>query len=303
MKIIVAGGTGFVGKALVKRLIEEKHQVVVLSRRADAFKNMPLANLKVELWDSKTAGIWVSQLDGADAVVNLAGENIAGKRWTPKQKEILRSSRLNATQALVDALARAKRRPEVLINASAVGYYGSVETGAVREDAPKGSGFLADLCAEWEAAARKASSTTRVVILRFGVVLEKDGGALPKFLTPFRFFAGGPLGSGRQAFPWVHRADVIGAILYSLQNPSVLGVYNMTAPGALTMKEFCSVLGKVMNRPSWAAVPEPALKLLLGEMAEMLITGQKAVPDRLEQAGYHFRYPQAEQALTNILQK
>lgn len=304
MKIVLAGATGFIGRALVKRLLEDRHQVVVLSRRVDAFKDIASPDLKVESWDGKTAGAWAFQLEGADAVVNLAGEGVADARWSAARKDVLRESRLNSTRALVAALCACRQKPSVLVNASAVGYYGDVPEGDVPESAPKGRGFLADLCAEGEAEAMKAAACgARVVTLRIGVVLEKDGGALKKFLPPFRFFVGGPLGSGRQYFPWVHRADVVGAIEHALKNRELSGPANVAAPGILTMKGFCSVLGRSLGRPSWAPVPGFALKLLLGEMAGMLLTGQKALPTRLEQTGYRFRYPDASSALADILRK
>ncbi len=303
MKIVLSGATGFIGRALVRRLLEDGHQVVVLSRRVDAFKEMSSAALKVEAWDGQTKGAWASIIEGVDAVVNLAGESIAGARWTAARKKALRDSRLNSTRAVVAAIGMAAQKPVLFVNASAVGFYGNVPNGEVTENSLKGSGFLPNLCAEWEDEAKKAEAFgVRVVLLRLGIVLEKEGGALPKFLTPFHFFAGGPLGSGRQYFPWVHRGDVVGAILFVLQNPSLSGAFNVTSPGILTMKDFCSALGRSIGRPSWAPVPSFVLKALLGEMSEMLLTGQKALSARLQQAGYRFRYPEAETALRNILQ-
>ncbi len=304
MKIVLAGATGFIGRALVRRLLEEGHTVTILSRRANAFREYPSKDLKVEAWDGQTAGAWVSVLEGADAIVNLAGESIAGGRWTPARKKALRDSRLNSTRALVAAIAKASQKPKSLVNASAVGYYGDVPNGDVTENSLKGRGFLPDLCDEWEAEAKKAeASGLRVVLLRLGVVLEREGGALEKFLTPFSLFIGGPLGSGRQFFPWVHRGDVVGAILYTLQNAELSGAFNVASPGILTMRQFCSALGRAMGRPSWAPVPGFVLKVMLGEMSEMLLGGQRAIPARLEKAGYKFRYPEAESALRQILQK
>jgi hypothetical protein len=304
MKIVIAGGSGFIGKILVRRLLDQNHQVVVLSRQIDAFKNTPSANLKVDWWDAKTLGGWTSHLNGADAVVNLTGAGIADKRWTAGRKNVLRTSRFDSTRILVSAISRCDQQPKVLLNASAVGYYGAVAAGNVTEDSPRGKGFLSDLCGAWEAEAKKAESAqTRVVLLRIGIVLEKEGGALQKFIPPFQFFMGGPLGTGNQYFPWVHREDVVGSILYVLENPSVSGPVNVTAPEVLTMKEFCSALGKAMGRPSWAKVPEPALRILLGEMAQMLVTGQRAVPKKLSESGYRFRYEKAEDALSQIFKK
>lgn len=304
MRIVLAGATGFIGRALVRRLLEDGHTVTILSRRVDVFREYPSAALKVEAWDGQTTGAWVSVLEGADAVVNFAGESIAGGRWTAARKKVLRDSRLNSTRVLVEALAAAKQKPKLLVNASAVGYYGDVPNGDVTENSLKGAGFLPDLCTAWESEAKRAEfSGLRVVLLRLGVVLEKEGGALEKFLPAFNFFVGGPLGSGRQYFPWVHRGDVVGVVLYALQNPSLSGVFNVSSPGILTMSDFCSVLGRVMGRPSWAPVPRFVLRTLLGEMSEMLLTGQKAIPARLERAGYRFRYPEAESALRQILKK
>lgn len=280
------------------------HQVVVLSRQIDAFKSTPSANLKVEWWDAKTLGRWISHTEGADAVVNLTGAGIADKRWTAARKEVLKTSRLDSTRILISSIKRCVQKPKVLVNASAVGYYGSVESGDVTEDSPQGKGFLAELCGAWEAEAKKAEAVgLRVVLMRTGIVLEQGGGALQKFIGPFRSFMGGPLGSGKQYFPWVHREDVIGAILYSLDNPSMSGPVNVTAPGVLTMKEFCWVLGEAMGRPSWAPVPEFALRILLGEVAGMIATGQKAVPKKLLESGYHFCFEAAQDALSQILKK
>lgn len=304
MKIVLAGATGFVGRALVKRLLEGGHELVVLSRRVDAFKDTLSPKLKIEPWDGRTAGAWASRLDGTDAVVNLSGEGIADKRWTKGRKLALRSSRLDTTRALVSAITSVSKKPSVLVNASAVGFYGPVEKGDVTETAPKGSGFLADLCAQWEWEAKKAeASGLRVVMLRFGVILEKEGGALLKFLLPFRLFAGGPLGSGRQYFPWIHRGDAVGAVIHAIEKPSLSGPVNVTAPGSATMGEFCEALGAVMHRPSWAPVPELILRPLLGEVAGMLVTGQRAVPKKLQESGYRFRYPDVRTALTHILRK
>ncbi len=301
-KIVISGATGFVGRILVKRLLDQNHHVIVLSRRTDAFKNERSQNLTVDWWDGKSLGLWTSQLDGADAIINLSGEGIAGKRWTAPQKEILKNSRLDATRALISAATYASKKPKTFINASAVGYYGSVKSGEVTEDFPKGDDFLANLCAQWEEEAKKAQSLgARVVLIRIGIVLEKEGGALKKFIPPFRFFVGGPLGSGDQFFPWVHREDLIGIILYALQNSSLSGPVNAVSPGILTMKEFCAELGQAMKRPSWAPVPAFALKILLGEMADMVITGQKAVPKRLQEEGYRFLYPDIKTSLASIL--
>lgn len=301
MKIIISGGTGFIGKSLLEALAKEGHELLALIRQGSTALN-DVPNVRRVVWDGKTLGDWAASLEGADAVINLAGEPIAGKRWTKEQKALLRSSRLDTTKILVEALSKTKKRPQVYINASAVGYYGPVLHNVISESYRKGSGFLADLCAEWEEAANGAASLgIRTVILRIGIVLEHGGGALAKMLPPFQFFMGGPLGSGTQWFPWIHRDDVVGIFLHVLHDKTLQGPVNTTAPQPVTMSEFCSLLGKVMGRPSWAPVPAFVLKMLLGDMAEMLLTGQRTVPEKLLNAGYKFKYPSLLGALEGIL--
>lgn len=256
----------------------------------------------LEKWDAEKDGPWSQSIDGAQAVINLTGEPIAAKPWTPHQKRLLLTSRINSTKAIVQAIAKAKIKPAVLINASAVGFYGNVPEGDVTEMNHAGEGFLADVCSAWEKEALKAADYgVRVVLLRIGIVMEMGGGALAKMLPPFKMFAGGPLGSGKQWFPWIHRDDIVGAILFALKNPAISGPINLTAPTPVRMNEFCSELGRAMGRPSWAPVPGFALKLLLGEMSEMLLNGQKVIPQKLLQAGYKFKYPDLRESLRTIL--
>ena len=304
MKIVLTGGTGFVGKALLPKLIDAGHEVSLLSRSERRTNSSSHPALRTFAWDAKTQGVWSKEIDGADAVINLAGESIAAKRWTATQKELLLNSRIDSTRALVEAIARSQKKPAVLINASAVGFYGNVDEGDVTELHPNGKDFLAHVCARWEEEARKAENlNVRTVLLRFGVILEKGSGALEKFIPPFQFFIGGPLGSGRQWFPWVHREDTAEVILFSLQNQALAGAVNVTAPEVVTMKEFCRHLGRAMRRPSWALVPGFALRLLLGEMAGMILGGQRAVPKKLLEAGYTFRHPGVQEALDSIFRK
>ncbi|MBI1807899.1 MAG: TIGR01777 family protein [Ignavibacteria bacterium] len=299
MKIVIAGGSGFIGRALVGHLVETHHQVVILTRDP---RKVSTRETEIEQWDGKTLGPWANCIDGAEAVINLAGELIAGKRWTEKQKARILHSRVEATRVIVAAIIAAKKKPEVLINSSGVGYYGNVEFGDVTESYPRGNDFLADVCYRWEHEAVAAEQCgVRVALLRCGVVLEKDGGALRKFLFPFKMFVGGPLGSGKQWFPWVHRDDVLGIIAYALQSTSLAGPVNVAAPHAVTMREFCRILGSVMHRPSWAPVPGFFLRGALGEMAEMLLTGQRVVPKKLEEGGFKFQFPTLDAALTDIL--
>ncbi|MCB9799350.1 MAG: TIGR01777 family protein [Candidatus Omnitrophica bacterium] len=300
MKIILTGGTGFIGRPLVNQLVAKGYSVVLLTRNPSGIKETKGA-VEAHYWDGRSNGPWAAALEGADAVINLAGEPIAAKRWTLKQKERIISSRVDAAYAIVNAIRSCEHKPKVLINASAVGYYGNVDDGDIDESHDRGKGFLAQTCDLWEQAAAQAESMgIRTVYLRIGVVLERGGGAIEKMILPFRLFAGGPLGSGKQWFPWIHRDDMIGIVLYSLENTSVRGPVNATAPGPVTMKGFCSALGKVMRRPSWAPVPGFILRLMLGEMSEMLLDGQKVIPEKITKAGYQFKYPDIRSALKVI---
>lgn len=282
MKVVLSGGRGFVGRAINNALTKQGHQVVLLDR------NLAFG----------------PQVEGSDAIINLAGEPIAGKRWTAKQKEKILSSRVETTRAIVQAIATLRNKPRVLINASAIGYYGTRDPSVATESSPKGEGFLAEVCVAWEDAAKEAEALgLRVVLLRLGIVLEKEGGAMAKMLPPFRLFIGGPLGSGRQAFPWVHRDDVVSAALYILKEEGISGPVNAVAPEQVTMREFCKVLGRAMHRPSGAAVPAFVLKTLMGEMVEMFLKGRPVAPKRLSEMGYKFRFPQLEGALSSILAK
>jgi uncharacterized protein len=302
MRVVVTGGSGFIGSALIARLGAEGHDVVLLTRNPEAARLKLGAQANIDRWDGKNAGSWEAHIDGADAVVNFAGEPLDAKRWSPQQKERIISSRVNATTAIVNAIEKAKRKPSVLVNASGVGYYGPVENGEVTEEAPRGKDFLSQTTFEWETAARKAeASGVRTVVLRIAVVLGDNGGALKKLLIPFKLFVGGALGSGRQWFPWVHRDDLLGAISFVMENSDMAGPVNVVAPESVTMREFCAALGKVLHRPSWVPVPAFFLKLLLGEMSDMVLAGQRAVPKALERHGFKFKFPHLSSTLADIL--
>jgi uncharacterized protein (TIGR01777 family) len=301
MTIIVAGGTGFIGNALVERLLQERHNVVLLTRNPSKVEQSR-PNLRVEEWDAKTIGPWGEDMNRADAIINLTGEIIAGKRWTKRQKEVILRSRVDATRALVQAIEQASKKPSLLISASAAGFYGNVPSGDVPESFPRGTDFLAAVCGHWEEEALAAAkSGVRVLTPRLGVVLAHDGGALARMLLPFKFFIGGPLGNGKQWFPWIHRDDVVDGILFLLQSSTISGAVNFVAPEPLTMKEFSRRIGEILHRPSWAPVPSLALRILLGEMADMLLTGQRVIPKKLIDDGYVFRYPSLASALREIV--
>jgi uncharacterized protein (TIGR01777 family) len=304
MNVLVAGGTGFIGSTLVRRLLRDGHTVILLSRDPHSVRDLDAKLIQIEEWDGKTVGHWVDRLESVDGIVNLAGESIGARRWTEARKAVLVTSRVEPTRALVSGIKLLKKRPAVLVNASAVGYYGDVESGDVTESHSAGNDFLASLCKQWEGEAQKAEEFgVRVVRLRFGVVLEKGGGALEKMILPFRFFVGGPLGSGRQWLPWVHRDDVIGAIIFSLQSPNISGPVNVSAPDQVTMREFSQALGRTMHRPSWARVPAFVLRAVLGEMAGTVLTGQRVVPRKLEDARFAFRYRKLDEALRAIVKR
>jgi uncharacterized protein (TIGR01777 family) len=301
MKIVITGGTGFIGSRLVEKLAADGHQLIVLSRTSRPASVQAGLGVQVRNWDAHSSGAWMEEVEGADAVLNFAGESIGAKRWTIAQKKRIRDSRLNATRILIEAIRRASTKPSVLVSASAVGYYGSVEHDEVSEAYQRGSGFLSSLCDDWEKEARAAEKLgLRVVMLRTGIVLGEDGGALAKMLLPFRMFIGGPIGTGRQWFPWVHRDDVVNIVRFALTNEKLSGPVNVAAPEIATMKQFCSALGNAIHRPSWAPVPSIVLKIALGEMSEMVLTGQRVVPVKLLSAGYNFLFPKLDRALSDI---
>jgi uncharacterized protein len=252
-------------------------------------------------WDGKTGEGWAPLLDAGTAIVHLAGESIAAGRWTAEKKRRIRASRVESGAAVMAAIRKAKEKPRVLLQGSAVGYYGPCGDEVVTESHPPGHDFLAEVCAEWEASTAEAESLgVRRAELRTGVVLSGDGGALPKMALPFRLGAGGPLGGGRQWFPWIHLADEVGAIRFLLEREDARGPFNLTAPEPLTNRDFSRALGRALHRPSLAPAPGFALRLVLGEMADMLLHGQRAVPQRLLEMGYVFRYPEALAALRNL---
>lgn len=298
MKIVATGFSGMIGTELAKKL-SKKYELVRLVRKISHVSSLPGGEA---VWTPADVSDWAKEIDGAHAVINLSGESIAGKRWTPTQKKELISSRLTTTKALVEAIAKAKKKPKVFLSASAIGIYGPRDAAPLSESVDPGSGFLADLCKEWERQALKAQSPeTRVVLLRTGIVLGRRGGALAKMLPPFRMGLGGPLGSGQQIMSWIHLQDEVDAIVYALENESIAGPVNLTAPNSVSMKGFAKSLGKALHRPALFPVPAFVLKLLLGEMSEMLLTGQNVKPTKLLDQGYRFRYPDLDGALEDLL--
>jgi len=290
MKIVVAGGTGFLGTPLVERLAKRGDDVVVLTRSGRGLE-----------WHPPAQGQWSGEVANADVVINLAGENVGGGRWSQSRKQRLVSSRLDATHALVEAMRASPGKPRTFISASAVGYYGLLGDEIADETSPRGRGFLAELTEKWEAAAREAEPFARLVILRFGVVLDDSGGALAKMLLPFHFGIGGPIGSGKQWMSWIDREDTLRAIEWAIDNPTARGIYNVTAPTPARNRDFAKALGRAIHRPAVLPTPALPLRILFGDMAgEVLLGGQRVAPARITGEGFTFRHPTLEQAFAHI---
>jgi len=307
MRVVIAGGGGFLGSPLSWAWAEEGHDVRVLTRglapgQAQHEPGTGKPGITRVGWvPDGRAGELAREFEGASAVINLAGTSIAGARWTPARKASIRDSRLLATRSLAAAFAETAAPPTTFISASGVGYYGDRGSEVLTEDSPPGSDFLAQLCVDWEAEARRAERPgTRVVLLRSGIVIEKGGGALPQMMRPFRFFAGGPLAGGRQYMSWVHRHDWSEMVRWIVETPEIAGAVNVTAPHPVTNAEFSRALGRALRRPSLAPVPRFALTIVLGEMAAAVLASQRALPTRAQSAGYHFRYPEIDIAFRGI---
>lgn len=322
MNIMIAGGTGFVGKALTEVLLRKGHRVYVLTRgnvregeltqgEGQASRSTETVNLDGE--DHKLTYIrWqdgivneqaARELPTIDAVVNLAGESLSSGRWTRQRKQRILHSRLNATAGIVKFIEQLRERPKVLVNASAIGYYGTSLTETFTEQTPiAGEDFLASVVKQWEEEALKATALgVRTVCIRFGLILGKDGGALPRTLLPFKLFAGGPLGSGKQWYSWIHIEDIVGLVEFAIERDDVAGIINGTAPNPVRMKEFGKIMADVLRRPYWLPVPEFMLKVLLGEMSTLLLQGQRVLPKKTQEYGYSFYYDGLREALEDIL--
>jgi len=293
-----------VGSRLVQKLNAENHQIIVLTRNLvkaqRIFPSLTFRNVEFVTYTPKESGSWQESISGCDAVINLAGEPIA-ERWTAQLKQEIRESRQLGTRKIVEAVAKAAVKPKVLISGSAIGYYGTSETAAFEETSPSGNDFLAQVCQDWEAEASKVKELdVRLAIIRVGIVLA-NGGALAKMIAPFSLFAGGPIGTGRQWFSWIHRDDLVNLIVEALTNDQMSGVYNATAPNPVKMEQFCKNLGEAMNRPSWLPVPEFTLELLLGEGATVVLEGQKVLPKKTQALDFQFQYPKLKSALREII--
>jgi hypothetical protein len=301
MRVVITGGSGLIGRAVARELGEVGHDVVILTRDPARVGALP-ENVRAARWDGKTPEGWGPMLDADTAIVHLAGESIAAGRWTAEKKRRIRESRVESGAAVLAAIRQAPEKPRVLLQGSAVGFYGPGGDEVFTEAHPAGRDFLADVCVDWEDSTAGAEALgVRRALLRTGIVLSPKGGALPKMALPFRLMAGGPIGSGRQWVPWIHISDEVGAIRFLLERGDARGPFNLTAPQPLTNKDFSRALGKALKRPSLMPAPGFALRAVLGEMSDMLLQGQRAVPHRLIQHGYSFRYPEALPALRELL--
>ncbi|MGH2535807.1 MAG: TIGR01777 family oxidoreductase [Candidatus Promineifilaceae bacterium] len=307
MHVILAGGTGLIGQAVAQNLIADGHQVTVLSRSPERQQGRMAAGVALRQWDGRTAEGWADVVETAAAIMNLAGENLAGynylpERWTDEKRQAIRSSRLNAGNAVVEAIYGAKNKPAAVIQASAVGYYGYGGDRVLTESAVPGDDWLASVAVDWEAATAEVEKLgVRRVIMRTGLLLTPEGGPLQRMLPPFKLFVGGPFGSGNQWWPWIHLMDEVRAIRFLLENEAASGPYNLTAPMPVRNRDFARALGRALGRPALIPVPGFAMKLLFGEVANLVLDGQRAIPQRLEQAGFAFRFHDPEQALRDLL--
>ncbi len=301
--IIVTGATGLVGKRIIKLLLAKGYSVTALTRNSEKASSLLPPEVNLVEWDFKSvSGTLISEMGRADSVIHLAGENVLAKRWNEQHKKSIYNSRVKSTAFLAEAIEENPHRPESFISASAVGYYGTVGGLPVNENSPWGNDFLSAVTKDWEnASAPLEKPGIRRVFIRTGIVLDRNEGALAKMITPFRFFVGGPLGSGLQPFPWIHIDDLARLYIYAVDNNSMSGAYNASAPENINMMQFCRELGSVMNRPSFFKVPGFILKLLYGEGAEILLKGIPVVPERTLESGFEFSYSDVKMALANLI--
>ncbi len=299
MKIAISGATGLIGKKIVDKLINRNDEVIVLTRSIKKAKNVFNDNVNFIDW-SKNINEWQTQLETVDVVINLAGENVMARRWNKEHKRKIYSSRINGTKKLVDAILSLTNKPKVFISASAIGYYGNIND-EVDENSKAGNDFLAKVVKDWEDASKSIEEKNiRRVIVRIGIVLDKNEGALPKLVLPFKFFVGGSIGSGKQWLSWIHVDDLIKIFLFAIDN-EINGVYNAVSPNPVKMKYFAKTIGKILHRPSFFNVPEFVLKLVLGEGAGSILNGAKVKSEKIQMAGFKFHYEKLEDSLISLL--
>lgn len=305
MRIIITGGTGFIGSALARRLASQ-HEVILLSRSLKKSDGVP-PSVQIVRWDAQTAEGWGDLADGAGALVNLAGENIGGTgflppRWSPDLKKRILESRLNAGRAVIEAIRAAKKKPGVLIQSSAVGYYGVHQDEKITESSPAGKDFLADVCVQWEMSTEEAEKLgVRRAVIRIGLPLSNDGGVFTRLVLPFRLFAGGSLGNGKQYMSWIAMDDYLDAIQFLIDRPDARGVFNLTSPNPVTNAEFARALGRAMKRPAFMPAPGFVFRVAFGEVSTLILDGQRVIPEHLQKAGFAFKYPTIETALATLV--
>jgi uncharacterized protein (TIGR01777 family) len=306
MYIIIAGGSGLIGRELTSTLILGGHEVSILSRNPEKVKGIP-AEVQIFQWDGKTVGSWVDEISNADVIVNLAGENLSGKalfpsRWTRHRKELLLRSRVDAGRVLSRAIEIADKKPTIFVQASGVGIYGNNRERIFSEESEIGNDFLANLSKEWEASSESVEVLgIRRVVTRFGVVLSNKGGAFRPILFPYKFYVGGPIGDGQQVYSWIHSKDVAEAINYLIEHDHARGVFNLTSPNPATNAEFGKTISRVYRRPHYLPIPGFLMHLAFGEVANMVLEGQWVLPEKLLDSGYIFKYPTLDEALTNLV--
>jgi len=301
--IVITGGRGFIGRTLAFYLYELGYKIVLLSRNPEKASQDLKENFRIVKWDGKTGNGWFNYADDAFAIINLAGENIGSRRWTRRKKEAIISSRVNAANAVIDAIHKSEKKPKIVVQASGVGFYGNHGDELVDESFPQGKGFLPELALQWEDAINPVKEhVSRLIIIRMGVVLGYDGGLLDKITLPYKLFVGGHVGEGQQWISWIHIDDVTGAIRFLMENEESYGVFNITTPNPVRSKKLFKMVGKALGRPSFFKVPEFAVKFAFGEMGEeMMLQGQRVIPRKLVDAEYEFLFPTIESALMNIL--
>ncbi len=304
MRVIITGGTGLIGSALAARLLKRGDEVILLSRNPHNKQDSSPAGARLESWDGRTASGWGKLVNSETAIVNLAGENLSAGLWTEARKKRILDSRINAGLAVSQAVEQAQSKPTVVVQSSAVGYYGVEEHSLISEGHDPGTDFLSQVCLSWEASTSTVEKhAVRRAIIRTGVVLSRDEGALPKMLLPFYLFVGGPIGNGKQGFSWIHLQDEVAAIEFIIHNPQAKGVFNLSAPQPVSNHQFAKTIGRVIKRPSFFPVPGFVLKLALGEMSTVLLDGQFVQPMRLLEYGFEFSFSDAESALRDLLTK
>ena len=306
MRIIITGGTGLIGQKLAKDFIDAGHELIILTRNPNHPGNRS-SGARYEAWDSKTSQGWGQLVNGTDVIINFAGENIAGTsffptRWTTKQRERIQKSRIQAGEAVVQAVRESENKPSLVIQASAIGYYGPQGELVLTETSPAGNDFLAHTCEIWEKSTAEIDEMgVRRAVLRTGIYLSPEGGALARLLLPYKLFAGGPMGSGKQWYSWIHPDDLAGAVQFIIENDKAKGVFNLTAPHPLPNRDFGKALGREMHRPSWIPLPSFILRGLFGDVATVVVDGQRVIPKRLIDMGYTFKFPEIEVAFKELL--